>query len=183
MSKSSVMTGYIPELLRSSLIFSTILSVEGTEMDEVIASQQKVLKQFYVETADGRGLDRWEEMLGLSGYAAQPLDQRRSRIIAKLRGMGTVTVPLIKNVAESYIYGKVAVIEHPDQYSFTVKFVDSRGVPSSISDVKAAIEKAKPAHLAVEYEFTFTTWREVKALSWGQVKTGTWDQLRSREIA
>lgn len=177
------MQSYVPELLRGSRLFSTVLSVEGTEMDELSASQQEVLAQFYIETAADWGLDRWEEMLGLSSYAAKPLDQRRSRIIAKLRGMGTVTVTLVQNVAESYTYGKVAVIEHPGQYGFTVKFVDSRGVPLNINDVKDAIEKIKPAHLAVSYEFTFTTWQEVRALNWGQVKNGNWEQLRSRETA
>lgn len=183
MNRNSAMLSYIPEWLGGSRFFATLLTAEGKEFDELVANGQGLLKQFYVATAAEPGLDLWEEMLGLPNHTGKPLDQRRSRIIAMLRGMGTVTVPLIQNIAESYVYGKVAVTEHPAQYGFTVKFIDSRGVPPNINDVKEAIEKAKPAHLSVTYAFTLTTWQEVKALNWTQVKTGSWEQLRSREIA
>ncbi len=182
MSRNSAMLSYVPGFLRDSRTFSALFSTAGDELDELMASIQEVLDQFYVETAGEAGLTRWEEMLGLPGNTVKPLDQRRSRIIAKFRGMGTVTPALIQNIAESYVYGKVVVAEHPQEYSFTVKFTDSRGIPPNINDVKDAVDQAKPAHLSVIYEFTFTTWQEVKAITWEQVKAGSWEQLRSREI-
>lgn len=181
MSRAEVMKSYIPPMLRGSRIFNAILEAEGQEFATLRASIEDILKQFFVETATEWGLDLWEQMLGLTSYAGKPLDQRRSRIISKLRGYGTVTVSLIKNVAESYVYGTVEVNEHPELYSFTIKFVDPRGIPPNLDDLKAAIEEIKPAHLAVEYQFTYTVWGELSTWSktWGELNTLglTWGDL------
>jgi hypothetical protein len=88
----------------------------------------------------------------------------------------------MKNVSESFTNGEVDIIENNPAYSFTVKFVGSKGIPPNIDDLKAAIEEIKPAHLAVQYEFSYTLWSEVKNITWGTVKTGTWGQLRIREV-
>lgn len=164
MSRAAVMQTYIPPELRSSRVIQAIISAEGAEYDQIRTSLEDVLKQFYVETATW-GLGLWEQMLGLSSYAGKPDEQRRSRIISKLRGMGTVTVNLVKNVAESYVYGTVEVTENPAAYSFTVRFVDPLGIPPNLADVQAAIEEIKPAHLAVIYEFTYTVVGDL--INWG----------------
>lgn len=180
MSRLEAMNSYVPPFLQEARIYEAVLGAEGAEFDQVRTSIEDILKQLYVETATW-GLDLWEQMLGLSSYAGKPVDQRRSRIISKLRGYGTVTVSLIKNVAESYVYGTVEVTEHPELYSFTVKFVDPRGIPPNLDDLKAAIEEIKPAHLALQYEFTCTVWGELNtwAKNWGDLNALglTWDAL------
>lgn len=170
MSKTDLMKSYVPDYLKEAQSYKVILEAEGPELDNIETSLDDVLKQLYVETATEEGLTRWEEFVGLSSYAGKPLDQRRSRIISKLRGMGTVTVAMIQNVAESYVYGHVTVTEHPETYSFTIKFVDPYGIPPNLDDVKAAIEEIKPAHLGVVYEFSYMTWDEFDAYN------KTWDQ-------
>lgn len=174
------MLAYVPKFIQTAQAYRAIIDAQGSEFDQLRTNIEDILKQFYVETATW-GLDLWEQMLGLKSYAGKPLDQRRSRIISKLRGMGTVTVSLIKNVAESYVYGTVEVTENPAAYSFTIKFVDSRGIPPNLDDVKAAIEEIKPAHLAVQYEFTYTTYGELKAwsLTYGDLKVLTYGQIKT----
>ncbi len=172
---------YLPPYYQESRVMRAIAEAQGTEVASLWATLDDILKQFYVETATEWGLDLWEQMLGLSSYAGKPLEHRRSRIISKLRGYGTVTVSLIKNVAESYVYGTVDVIDHPELYSFTIKFVDPRGIPPNLDDVKTAIEEIKPAHLGVEYEFTYLIWDELDGLNttWDQLDAHsyTWDEL------
>lgn len=183
MSKADLMKSYVPDYLKEAQSYKVILEAEGPELDAIETNLADVLKQFYVETATEEGLSRWEEFVGLSSYAGKPLDQRRSRIISKLRGYGTVTVNLIRNVAESYVYGTVEVTENPAAYSFTIKFVDPRGIPPNLDDLKAAIEEIKPAHLSVEYQFTYTVWGELNTFgkTWGDLNTLglTWEQLKT----
>jgi hypothetical protein len=175
------MKKYIPVYLRESSSFSSILDAEGPELDAIGSSLTDSLNQFFVELATDTGLDYWEEFAGLSSYADKSTEQRRSRIISKLRGAGTVTIDLIQSVAEAYVYGSVTVTEYPESYSFTIKFVDTRGIPSNLEDVQAAIEEIKPAHLAVSYEFTYTVWEELSAASWVDLQSYTWEQIRERE--
>jgi len=180
-SKADEMLTFVPSFVSRAKTYSEIINSEGTELDNLETNTNDVLSQFFVETATW-GLDLWEQMLNIQSYVGKPYDQRRSAIISKLRGMGTVTVDLIKNVAESYAYGTVEVTEHPELYSFTIKFIDSRGTPSNLDDLKEAIKEIKPAHLGVVYEFTYTTWGEVKNITWGDVAIDTWEALKTRII-
>lgn len=169
-----------PRYYETSRVFKSYLQVVGEELDSFKQGINEILDQFFVQTATW-SLDRWEEELGLESYAGKPDDQRRSRIISKIRGYGTVTIALIKNVAESYVYGTVEVTEQPELYSFTVKFIDPRGIPPNLDDLKTAIEEIKPAHLAVQYEFTYSTWDELNTwgTTWGDLNALglTWDAL------
>lgn len=171
-----------PKYYELSRVFTASCQAIGSELDELWQAIQDVLDQIFVSTATW-GLDQWEKMLGLPTYSGKPDDHRRSRIISKLRGIGTVTVELIKNVAESYVNGAVEVENYPEEYRFTVKFVDARGVPPNLDDLKEAIEEIKPAHLAVEYRFTYTVWSELPqwGITWGQiVQQGlTWEELKT----
>lgn len=199
MSKAEVMKSYLPTYERKSQVIGSILEATGPEVDQIYTSIDDMLKQFYVETVTETGLDLWEKMLGLTSYAGKPLDQRRSRIISKLRGMGTVTVSLIKSVAEAYANGRVEVIDKPTAYSydtyreitlepytFIIRFIDQFGVPPNINDLKQAIEEIKPAHLAVNYVFNYLYWDKLdeqnltwdqldaKGLTWAEFESGAW---------
>lgn len=181
MSNAERIMQYLPYYYQGSRVIRAIAEAQGSEVGEFWITLDDILKQFYVETASDWGLDLWEQMLDLTSFSGKPLDQRRSRIISKIRGMGTMTVSLIKNVAESYVYGTVEVTENPAAYSFTVKFVDPRGIPPNLDDLRAAIEGIKPAHLAVQYEFTYTVWGELFnwEVTWGDLNAMelTWEDL------
>lgn len=158
-----------------------VLDIQGKEFDALKNLFLFVLDQLFIITASSWGLDWWEKELDLPTIAGKPDGERRSRILSKLRGIGTVTINLIKVIAEAYDNGLVDVIDHPEDYYFIVKFIDHRGVPPNLDDVKAAIEEAKPAHLEAIYEFTYSWWGEVRdnIATWGDVITevSTWDAL------
>lgn len=177
MNRSSEMKSYIPSFLRSSQVFTSILTAEGAEFGQLRTNIEDVLKQFYVETATDWGLTLWERMLGLKTNHEKPLDQRRSSIIAKVRGIGTVTISLIKNVAESFTYGIVEIAEQPEAYSFTITFADIQGIPPNYENLQAAIEEIKPAHLAVSYVIRYLLWDELDAEGF------TWNQLDALAMA
>lgn len=170
------MLGYCPEYYQSSRVFKAYLQSTGLELDDYEAGIDQLLQAMFVNTAPAWALDLWEQELGLISYSGKPIAQRRSRIISKIRGIGTVTVPMIKSVAESYVYGTVSVTDHPESYSFTIKFIDPLGIPANIADLQEAIEEIKPAHLGVVYEYTYTVWGDV--LGWGN----TWGYVNGQGI-
>lgn len=175
-----LMLSYCPEYYAPSRVFKSYLQSSGTEIDEYKQGLNVILQAMYVTTAPDWALDIWEQELGLASFAGKPLNQRRSRIISKIRGIGTVTVRLVKSVAESYAYGTVSVTEHPEQYSFTIKFLDSRGIPPNYADLQAAIEEIKPAHLEAIYDFSYTTYGELKnwAMTYGQLHAMNHGQIK-----
>ena len=161
---------YVPQHVLESKIFNINYEVQQVEMDSYDKSIIDLLNQCYVDTATW-GLKFWEEFLGIITDESKAVDYRRSAIKAKLRGTGTITVKLIENVAESF-----------QPFTFEVKFVGSRGIPPNLDDLKNAINEIKPAHLCVQYTFTYTVWKEVRNLTWVQVKLDTWSNLKVRKV-
>lgn len=170
------MIDMLPEYYTESTNAEAVIDTWGAEFDYVLALLLFIIDQLFAASASAWGLDFWENDLGLVSYAGKPDDQRRSRIISKLRGIGTVTIRLMKNVADSYVYGTIEVIEHPESYSFTIKFVAPLGIPANIADLQEAIEEIKPAHLGVVYEYTYTVWGDV--LGWGK----TWGEVKNQPL-
>lgn len=156
-----LMLGYCPVYYAPSRVFKSYLQSSGMEIDEQKQGLKSILQAMFVNTAPDWALDIWEQELGLTSFAGKPLDQRRSRIISKIRGIGTVTIPLIKNVAESYVNGLVEVTDHPETYSFTIKFKGVLGTPPNIQDLFGAVEEIKPAHLSVVYEYKYLLIKDI----------------------
>ncbi|RYD01656.1 hypothetical protein N752_29195 [Desulforamulus aquiferis] len=118
------------------------------------------MDQFFAPTATW-ALDIWEQELGLTSLAGKPIEQRRSLIISKLRGIGTITTELIKTVSEAYDGGTVEVTEQPEIYQISVEFFDTTGVPQNLLDLKGALEEIKPAHLAIRFIFKYLLIRDI----------------------
>lgn len=173
------MLSYLPDYYATSRVMSSIMDSQGSEMDILWQAVDEVLQQYFLSTATW-GLDLWESELGIPVDLTKPTEQRRSVILSKLRGIGTVTVSLIKSVAEAYDGGSVDVSVQPEAFTFTVKFIDTLGVPPNLDDLKAVIGEIKPAHLEVEYSFTYTPWGELKQTTWESLKSFSWGEVMTR---
>lgn len=163
------MKSYLPKFYETSRISGAIMDSQGTELDQLRLTLDELLQQSFVGTATW-GLDIWEKQLGIKTDPTKPVSERRSNIVSKIRGTGTVTIELLQNVAQSFDHGTIEVTQQPALYQFTVHFVDTLGLPPNIDDVKAAIEEIKPAHLSVQYSFRYLTLLEVGSLTINQIQ-------------
>ncbi|WP_370872571.1 YmfQ family protein [Paenibacillus zeirhizosphaerae] len=159
-SRGSELFSYLPSYYNTSRIMGSMMDTQGGEMELLYAALNETVDQFFVSTATW-GLKRWERELGIVTDLTKPIEQRRAVVESKLRGAGSFTGRLVKNVAEAYDGGTVDVTFQPQEWSFTVKFVDTIGIPPNLEDLKAVIEEIKPAHLAVEYEFSYLLIRDI----------------------
>jgi len=166
----------MPQYYLTSIVMRTIWDAQGREIDQLYQALDEVLKQFFVSTATW-GLELWEQFLGLPIDKTKPEQFRRERITAKLRGYGTITKEVIKNVASAFANGEVEVIEYPSEYKFVVKFVE-KGIPPNMSDLTKTIEEIKPAHLNYEYQYTYNVWKFLTSKVWNDLAHYTWDQVR-----
>lgn len=147
------------------------LGVEVSELQCVVAS---TLDQMFVSTATW-GLTLWEKELAIETNKTLSDEFRREIIMAKMRGTATTTKALIKTVAVAFSNGEVEVIEDNEKYVVKIKFVGTRGVPANLEDFKKMLAQIIPAHLVIEYIFTYMTWAEFDSYNktWQQ-----WEELR-----
>lgn len=170
---------YPERLIKSAEFTDWIEALEGI-VEKIKEERDELFNQLNVDTATW-GLELWEKEYGLETDITKTLSDRRSRIKSKMRGVGTTTKGLIKNIAESFSNGQVEVTEHNDEYYFEIEFVGKIGLPPNIPDLKAAIEEAKPAHLNVVYICKYRTHGNFTVYSHKQMKAYTHNELRARQ--
>ena len=168
----------MPSYYRKSRIVNELLDSIEAEFEVLRNEVLLTENQFFVILSE-RNINNHEQDVGLTPDNTADINTRRGRVLSRLRGTGTVTKTMMKNVAASFVNGDIEIIEYPSEYTFAVKFTSRTGVPYNLEDIQKMIEEIKPAHLAVEYIFTYRLWQYViDSLKDGEtVNTYTWAQL------
>ena len=173
----------MPGYYRKSKVMNDLIHSIENEFERL--KQETILteNQFFVILSD-RDIKNHEEDVGLVPDASADIETRRGRVLSKLRGTGTVTKTMMKNVAASFVNGDIEIIEYPSEYCFAVKFTSKTGVPYNIADIQAMIEEIKPAHLAVEYIFTYRLWQDIldEIQIWTTAKNYSWEWMLTFEV-
>lgn len=154
MDKEALLS-YQPNYYKNSKVIDNINNAYATELT---ISQQLIintLNQFFLLDAD-TSLSMWEKEFGISINNNLSVDERRKRILSKLRGIGTSTIEQIKNICLSYVE-KANVIENNEDYSFTIELISNVGYPTFIMNLLETIEDIKPAHLRLNLKMNSLT--------------------------
>lgn len=147
---------YLPHFLDGRVI-TAIMDAIAEEMGITAYNIYDMGMQILsVDTATHK-LSEYERELGLPININSTYEGRREIIKAKMRGSGTTTKNMIINTAESFSGGEVDVIEYPEEYRFVVKFIGVKGIPKNMKAFIHMLEIIKPAHLAYEFRYTYTT--------------------------
>ena len=170
---------YVPERYYAAPQSKSLMDAMENRGAEAAEKKEEFLSQLNVQTATW-GLDLWEKQYGIRTDRGLTYDQRRSRVMSKMRGAGTATVDLMKNVAESYANGEVRVKEEPEAYRFTVEMISQVGIPSNFEGMKAALEEIKPAHLAMEFFIRFHIWKTYLDWTWKKAAGMTWLDMQQK---
>ena len=168
----------LPVCYRKSKVMNELFRSIELEYARLENEVKLTENQFFVILAD-KNIQNHEQDVGVSPDDTADLETRRGRVLSKLRGTGTVTKTMMKNVAASFVNGDIEITEYPSRYMFSVAFTSKQGIPYNLQDIKDMIEEIKPAHLAVEYIFTYRLWEDVKndLQNWTMVKPYTWEEL------
>ncbi len=167
------MFDYIPSFFFHAEVFKMLLDSGLEQFDTVDDFINDIIDQLYVDTATW-GLIFWEIDYGLEYNPELVYEERRSRIKAAIRGIGKVDRKLIASVALAYSNGEVVVTFNG---KINIKFIEVRGIPSALGELKKQLEELKPSGLDIVYVFTYLTWNELDLLSYELQESMTWDQL------
>jgi len=113
---------YVPTFISELSEIKAIYDVEGLELGLLKYQLEDIKRQFRIETATW-GLDWWEDKYGIETNSFLTYEERREFVKAKKCGRGTTTKAMIKTTAERFSGGECKIIEHNEQYYFTVNFI------------------------------------------------------------
>ncbi|WP_164510450.1 putative phage tail protein [Agathobaculum sp. Marseille-P7918] len=130
------------------------------------------LTQLCIDTATW-GIVYWEREYGVTPQATDTLDDRRSRVKAKLRAPQTVTAAMLENLTDSYINGQSIVTELPRQHKVQIQFNGDYGVPANLESLTAALLEVLPSHVVYEYLYRYLLVREVHGMTINELQSHT----------
>ena len=175
------LTKVLPFYYDQNVTMQTLQGVLSQETDQMEKALNDSVSECFPTTALVL-LSRYEKIFDLQVDASKSPGFRRERIKAKIAGIGTATKEMIKQVARSYSNGEVDVIEDNEHSCFTIRFIGTLGIPGNMAGLKLTIEEIKPAHLAVDYEYLYNTWKNMEVATWNSVAAYTWEGVRTAKL-
>ncbi|MCD8159417.1 MAG: YmfQ family protein [Clostridiales bacterium] len=175
MGRNNKLTDYLPFYDKRTGEFREICRAEQKYIDLLWSENERILNEGFVITAESEGLERLEEILGLSSKGLE-ISERRENIIFKLMGdlpytMNTVYRRLKLLCGDDFIfeYGSEA-------YTLKVRL----GVLSSeqYEVIKALLLKILPANISLDMEIQYNTHGDLTALTHGAMSAYTHKKLR-----
>lgn len=135
-----------------------IYKAQQVKLDKSELDIKDLFNQFSVNTCTW-GIVLWEKFIGILSDSSKSLEERKARLLAKLRGQRTTTKEVIKEIC--LLFAEEAnVIEHNEDYWFETNLETHSGFTNFIDVLIESIEELKPAHLGVKY--TLTSIKEYK---------------------
>lgn len=171
----------LPEYYHDNNTMKLLQKILSDETDDLEDKLSNTIRECFVMTASA-SLSRHEKIYGIEVDVNKSDEFRRERISAKISGVGTTTKAMIMDVARRYSNGEVEVVENSKKNQFTIKFTGTLGIPGNMADLQMTIQEIKPAHLAVDYEYVYNTWRDVGQLTWSAALAHTWEGIRTVNI-
>lgn len=135
-------------------------ATELTSVEERLT--QYLINEHFIESASDWGLRLLEYKYGLLDDVQRTLEERRGRLRAAKRGGRSATIENMELVASGFVGGEVEITPDYDNFVMTVEFIDILGVPTRISDVQAALDKALPAQFTIVYTYRYNTYNDIK---------------------
>ena len=136
---------HLPKVVTNIDGIRDVLLAIDPEVQLVRDDISQLVKELYVKTTD-KLITRWEKDFSLPYDASLTLQQRRQRILNKLARKKTLNWEnfrlLIKN---NIVKPQFYIVNNSGEYSFKI-FLEE----TNISELKNAIDKAKPAYLVYE---------------------------------
>ena len=134
---------------------NTIQEGLGSETETLYSKVRATTDQLYVNTATW-GLVEWEKFAGVKNTSGT-INQRRIRVINKLKAKGTTTLEVFTNICNMYA-DNVKVEEIYHEYALMISLVEEKDsfnpVEYRLAEMNEAIWEVKPAHLNHYFNFT-----------------------------
>lgn len=162
-------------------LFHELTEAEAKEfafVDEVVGELEKNMS---ISGTTEANIMRAEGDFLVAPDNKKTLQDRISILLAKLRGVGTTTPAMVKNLATSFEYGEIEIDEESKEDVLIIRFASVYGTPPNMVDFIAALTEVLPAHLLLEFIYKYLTWDDYESYNrtwdeWEALNL-TWDEL------
>lgn len=175
--RSNSMAETLPRFYQRDAWVQALFSVCEPEVQARLLDAARQLRQdMTLAHMSERQLIIEERLCGIVPPMGATLDDRKAAVSARWR---TASVPTLKDIRAicagwnsgaadaTYLEGRIKI-----------KFTGIYGVPRDLDSLKSAVEAICPAHIPVDYVFTYKLWRDYNGSTWADKAEMTWLEAR-----
>ncbi|MBP8640554.1 MAG: DUF2313 domain-containing protein [Oscillospiraceae bacterium] len=147
------------------------IKVIGKQLDEVFNSLEELGRESVITQAQDYGLKGYEKVLPFTPAYITTQDERDAVMaLLRIRGGCFSSAKLQDTLRGCGISASIA--ESVKAMTVAVCFPNNKGIPEGFDALKLRIEEIVPCHLAVEYSFVYSAWRELmnRLVSWTAIE-------------
>lgn len=137
-----------PDYYHQSRVFNAIMQANGEELGLLDHNNQDLAEQLNPATATW-GISYWEERVGLPISSDEPLEQRRKKVLARIRSGAPFAADMLRAVIEAYT-------DRPVQIEFDIPTGEVRIIFDEEFNVDPelfeAVDNIIHAHLGIDYK-------------------------------
>lgn len=134
---------YVPPYYADLKESAEILAVDGAEVNRLHGAIDEFTQQLTVSTATW-GLAEWERILAITPLATDSDEERRARIVGKIRGAAPATILNVMSFINAHGRGKITEFPRQQMVELEISAESRFNFNAIIGDIATYI----PAHLA-----------------------------------
>lgn len=168
MNYKEILLKYSHKLYRLDEFINDFYESIGNSFDFLQVEIEQIILNSLISSADLQTVEMYEEQMKIIPNESQSLEERRSMIIAKLRGNNTFNLEQIQNICDSWKNGEVIASFENGKIKLT--FIGDYGIPADLDGLKAILEEMKPAHLGIFYNIKYILIKDIQEMTLTEVE-------------
>lgn len=157
------------KLHQTDPLVNELMNACGLELDSMDAGILQFIKNQFLDTANEKGIQFFENEAKINPKTTQSLTDRASAVSAKWRSGGKVDIALMQAVADAWENGRVDIsfVSGAIQVTFTSEY----GIPQDSASLEIALDEVKPAHLPISYLIKYLLIKDVTVMTVAELQT------------
>lgn len=154
---------YLPDIYKEFYDYQKMFEAENPEFDLFYQASDKVDNNFFPQTADGKGLGYFEDLLDITPLPTDSLEDRRYRVIARLNQRFPYTeIQLRRMLAELLGW---------DGYTLTIEDLHAivnltEGNNAKLKSLREMLQDVIPMNMIIDVERVVERMQHIRLYSW-----------------
>jgi hypothetical protein len=167
---------YYPSVVKDTNEFKALANAENPEFNLIGEYIEKAYNELFVLTSEDWGLDRMESLLGITKKETDTVEDRRTRILAKLNGDTPYTMRSLDSKLKTVCgEGNYSLTYSNDAYTLSV---DLNLISKNMYEyVKDMLYDVVPAAIALNVRLVYNTYGDMERLTHGDMEAYTHTDL------
>nr|WP_308742111.1 putative phage tail protein [uncultured Anaerocolumna sp.] len=173
---------YLPQIVQDYREIKEVMTTENPEFQLVEDESEILMNNQFVETANERGIKRFEDMLGIKALDDDTLENRKFKVLSVWNNAIPYSIRALKQ--------KLAVLCGEDGYSLNIEYSNYKITvrvslisKKNFSQVEKMLNEVVPCNMIIDVNLLYNQHETLAKFTHKQLSSYTHEQLRNEVLS